>query len=89
MIKGVIYCVVSTSYSPIKGNDVSQQQPPVVVWKLTIEEEVLAIQEVWRIDNICFFIPQLGNCRHGGEKAKREMTLTNTQARFVAFNKGK
>lgn len=36
------------SYSPIKGNDVSQQQAPIVVWKFTIEEEVLAIQEVWR-----------------------------------------
>lgn len=34
------------SYSPIKGNDVSQQQAPIVVWKFTIEEEVLAIQEV-------------------------------------------
>lgn len=54
IIKGVIYCIVSVSYSPIKGNDVSQQQAPIVVWKFTIEEEVLAIQEVWRNENIWF-----------------------------------
>lgn len=34
------------SFSPVKGNDVSQQQAPLVVRKFAVEEKVLSAQEV-------------------------------------------
>lgn len=38
----------SKSVSPIKGNDVPQQQAPLVVGEFAVEEEVLSVQEVWK-----------------------------------------
>lgn len=38
---------VKVKVSPVEGDDVSQQQAPLVVGEFAVEEKVLAAQKVW------------------------------------------